>query len=77
MFTKIDIKKFGLYKDFTWNPGKMKDFDQVNIIYGRNWKNRRTLTLCASFQLTHENFCFLTRMSVLAGGSFLFCFVRT
>ena len=23
MFTKIDIKKFGLYKDFTWHPTKM------------------------------------------------------
>ena len=44
MFTKIDIKKFGLYKDFTWNPGKMKDFDQVNIIYGRNYSGKTTLS---------------------------------
>ena len=38
------------------------------------WKNRRTLTPCASFYLTLENFCFLTRLSVLADGSFLFWF---
>ena len=44
MFTKIDIKKFGMYKDFTWNPGKMKDFDQVNIIYGRNYSGKTTLS---------------------------------
>ena len=30
MFAKIDIKKFGLYKDFTWHPVMMKDFDQVS-----------------------------------------------
>ena len=39
------------------------------------WKNRRTLTPCASFHLTLENFCILTRLSVLAGGSFLFWFI--
>ncbi len=44
MFTKIDIKKFGLYKDFTWHPVKMKDFDQVNIIYGRNYSGKTTLS---------------------------------
>lgn len=44
MFTKIDIKKFGLYKDFTWHPAKMKDFGQVNIIYGRNYSGKTTLS---------------------------------
>ena len=44
MFTRIDIKKFGLYKDFTWHPVKMKDFDQVNIIYGRNYSGKTTLS---------------------------------
>lgn len=39
------------------------------------WKNRRMLTPCASFHLTLENFCILTRLSVLAGGSFLFWFI--
>lgn len=44
MFTKIDIKKFGLYKDFTWLPVMMKDFGQVNIIYGRNYSGKTTLS---------------------------------
>ena len=44
MFTKIDIKKFGLYKNFTWHPGMMKDFNQVNIIYGRNYSGKTTLS---------------------------------
>ena len=44
MFTKIDIKKFGLYKDFTWHPVMMKNFDQVNIIYGRNYSGKTTLS---------------------------------
>ena len=44
MFAKIDIKKFGLYKDFTWHPVMMKDFDQVNIIYGRNYSGKTTLS---------------------------------
>ena len=44
MFTKIDIKKFGLYKDFTWHPVMMKDFGQVNIIYGRNYSGKTTLS---------------------------------
>ncbi len=44
MFAKIDIKKFGLYKDFTWYPVMMKDFGQVNIIYGRNYSGKTTLS---------------------------------
>lgn len=44
MFTKINIKRFGLYKDFTWHPVKMKDFGRVNIIYGRNYSGKTTLS---------------------------------
>lgn len=44
MFKKIDIKKFGLYKDFIWNPGKMREFSRVNIIYGRNYSGKTTLS---------------------------------
>ncbi len=44
MFKKIDIKKFGLYKDFAWHPVKMKEFGQVNIIYGRNYSGKTTLS---------------------------------
>ena len=42
MFTKIDIKKFGLYKDFKW-PG-LPDLGRVNIIYGRNYSGKTTLS---------------------------------
>lgn len=42
MFTKIDIKKFGLYKDFTW--GSLPELSRVNIIYGRNYSGKTTLS---------------------------------
>lgn len=43
MFTKINIKKFGLYKDFTW-PEDLPEFGRVNIIYGRNYSGKTTLS---------------------------------
>jgi len=43
MFTKIDIKKFGLYKDFRWPEG-LQNFGRVNIIYGRNYAGKTTLS---------------------------------
>ena len=43
MFTKIDIKKFGLYKDFVW-PKDLQPFGRVNIIYGRNYSGKTTLS---------------------------------
>ena len=59
----------------------MEENDEINenrIKFIENvlptWKNRHVLTPCASFRLTRENFQFLTRISVLAGGSFLFWF---
>lgn len=42
MFTKIDIKKFGLYKDFTW--GRLPELGRVNIVYGRNYSGKTTLS---------------------------------
>ena len=42
MFTKIDIKKFGLYRDFTW--GNLPGLGRVNIIYGRNYSGKTTLS---------------------------------
>lgn len=42
MFTKIDIKKFGLYKDFMW--GGLPELGRVNIIYGRNYSGKTTLS---------------------------------
>ncbi len=42
MFTKIDIKKYGLYRDFTW--GSLPVLGRVNIIYGRNYSGKTTLS---------------------------------
>lgn len=42
MFTKIDIEKFGLYKDFEW--GSLPALGRVNIIYGRNYSGKTTLS---------------------------------
>ena len=43
MLKKIDIKKFGLFNGFTWsqNLGELKT---VNIIYGRNYSGKTTLS---------------------------------
>jgi len=43
MFTKIDIKKFGLYKDFRWLVN-LPAMSRVNIIYGRNYSGKTTLS---------------------------------
>lgn len=43
MFTTLDITKFGLYKNFTW-PGNLKPFSRVNILYGRNYSGKTTLS---------------------------------
>ena len=43
MFTKIDIKKFGLYKDFRWQMN-LPEMSRVNIIYGRNYSGKTTLS---------------------------------
>ena len=59
MFTKIDIKKFGLYRDFRWHPTKMQVFDQVNIIYGRNYSGKTTLSRIfdsVSQGMLHKNY---------------------
>lgn len=43
MFTKIDIKNFGLYKDFIW-PANLPEMSRINIIYGRNYSGKTTLS---------------------------------
>lgn len=43
MFTKIDIKKFGLYRDFSWMTN-LPEMSRVNIIYGRNYSGKTTLS---------------------------------
>ena len=46
---KIDIGKFGSFSDFTWNSsvslkGNAKEFLRLNIIYGRNYSGKTTLS---------------------------------
>lgn len=43
MFTKIDIKKFGLYKGFRWMDN-LPELKRLNIIYGRNYCGKTTLS---------------------------------
>lgn len=46
MFTKIDIESYGLFKDFEWNRviGVGEPFRKLNIIYGRNYSGKTTLS---------------------------------
>jgi len=49
MFKKIDIPNFGLFVDYNWNDNIGKDmscdiFKKINIIYGRNYSGKTTLS---------------------------------
>ena len=46
MIQKIDIKKFGLFKNYLWDAtiGKDKVFRKLNVIYGRNYSGKTTLS---------------------------------
>lgn len=49
MIKKIDIQKFGLFTDYSWedeigNDPQKDIFRKVNIIYGRNYSGKTTLS---------------------------------
>lgn len=46
MINKIDIDNFGLFSNFNWDTevGKHEIFKRVNIIYGRNYSGKTTLS---------------------------------
>lgn len=46
MIKKIDIETFGLYDNYKWDTeiGKNETFRRVNIIYGRNYSGKTTLS---------------------------------
>jgi len=46
MITKIDIDKFGLFKDYKWDTfiGSDQTLRRLNIIYGRNYSGKTTLS---------------------------------
>lgn len=64
MIKKIDIRKFGLFSDYNWNSeigsDPMKDvFKKVNIIYGRNYSGKTTLSRifrCVENGELHEDY---------------------
>lgn len=63
MISKIDIKSFGLYKNYTWDnvigKGNEDEFRRVNIIYGRNYSGKTTLSRifkCIEDKRLHSNF---------------------
>jgi wobble nucleotide-excising tRNase len=46
MINKIDITKFALFNEFSWDKtiGKDNSFKSVNIIYGRNYSGKTTMS---------------------------------
>ena len=61
MITKIDIPKFGLYDNYVWNTevGNSETFRKLNIIYGRNYSGKTTLSRiikCLEDSAIHKNY---------------------
>jgi len=49
MIQRIDIKNFGSFSNFIWNAqiktnGNIVDFKKLNILYGRNYSGKTTLS---------------------------------
>ncbi len=61
MITKIDIPSFGLYNNYIWDQsiGRTETFSRLNIIYGRNYSGKTTLSRifkCIEDQSLHKNY---------------------
>jgi wobble nucleotide-excising tRNase len=61
MITKVDIQKFGLYNNYSWNVeiGNNETFRRLNIIYGRNYSGKTTLSRifkCLEDSSLHKNY---------------------
>lgn len=60
MITEIDIEKFGLFSDYQWKQNIKDDiFKKVNIIYGRNYSGKTTLSRilkCVGDRKLHEQY---------------------
>ncbi|MBF0574781.1 AAA family ATPase [Dysgonomonas sp. GY617] len=64
MIKKIDIQKFGLFSDYNWDSEIGNDttkdiFKKVNIIYGRNYSGKTTLSRifrCVEKQELHKDY---------------------
>lgn len=61
MISKLDILNFGLFSDYIWNStiGKNETFRRLNIIYGRNYSGKTTLSRifkCIEDACLHKNY---------------------
>lgn len=61
MITKVDIQSFGLYNNYNWNTeiGNNETFRRLNIIYGRNYSGKTTLSRifkCLEDNTVHKNY---------------------
>jgi wobble nucleotide-excising tRNase len=62
MIKRIDIQNFGQFKDYNWSLmiGHKLDFSKLNIIYGRNYSGKTTLSRifrCIEKGEMHKNYC--------------------
>ena len=58
MFQKIDITNFGSFSNFQW-AATLPDFKKVNLLYGRNYSGKTTLSRifrCLETKELHKNF---------------------
>jgi wobble nucleotide-excising tRNase len=74
MITKLDIQKFGLFENYEWDKevGKQEQFHRVNIIYGRNYSGKTTLSRilkCIEDKKIHDNYFDAKFQIKLANGS--------
>lgn len=61
MIEKIDIVNFGLFNNYSWDAtiGNIETFRRLNIIYGRNYSGKTTLSRmfkCAEDACLHKNY---------------------
>lgn len=74
MITKVDIQKFGLYSNYYWNAeiGNNESFRRLNIIYGRNYSGKTTLSRifrCLEDNVIHKNYTDCRFTLVFSDGS--------
>lgn len=63
MITRIDINKFGIFSDYKWSQNigndSVNNFKKLNIIYGRNYSGKTTLSRiikCVADGKLHEKY---------------------
>ncbi len=76
MITKIDIPKFGLFRDYSWNTaiGNTETFRRLNVIYGRNYSGKTTLSRifkCIEDFSLHKNYTDCVFSITLSDGTVL------